>query len=123
MQYCHQLQAITEVRTFIFSRIILVVILLKKRKTYLHELKCSEILILLEWLEYMPDLNVIENLWAYFEYIVKDRCTKTSDELWKELRRAWMMISNDRRYLKTLIESMPRRIQAVLDANGGPTKY
>ena len=95
----------------------------KKTKTYLQELEGSETLILLEWPAQSPDLNFIQNLRAYFEYIVKDRCTKTSNELWKELRRAWMMISNDRRYLKTLIESMPRRIQAVLDANGGPTKY
>ncbi|KAG5319293.1 TCB1 transposase, partial [Pseudoatta argentina] len=55
---------------------------------------------LLEWPSQSPDLNPIENLWAYL--------------------KAWNKI--DPEYLKKL-ESMPRRLEAALKAKGGHTKY
>ena len=43
------------------------------------------------------------------------------NELRQVIYDAWNDITPD--YLGSLIESMPRRCQAVIDANGGPTKY
>ena len=45
----------------------------------------------------------------------------TEEELFEVLKQAWANIP--RRYIESLIESMPRRCQAVIDANGYATKY
>ena len=41
--------------------------------------------------------------------------------LMKIARKVWRKITPD--YLKGLYESMPRRMQAVIDVQGGHTKY
>ena len=42
-------------------------------------------------------------------------------DLWDRAEEEWNEIPPET--FQTLIESMPRRIQAVLKANGGHTKY
>ena len=42
-------------------------------------------------------------------------------ELWERMEDEWNKI-NKEKCIK-LIESMPRRIEAVIKAKGGPTKY
>jgi hypothetical protein len=42
-------------------------------------------------------------------------------ELKRQVQEAWESI--EPAYLLALIESMPKRIQAVIDAEGGHTKY
>jgi len=44
------------------------------------------------------------------------------EELWKALVSAKNRLSRDREYFN-LIKSMPRRLNDVIEANGGPTKY
>ena len=76
----------------------------------------------LEWPGNSPDMNPIEHLWA----IVKQRIYKyrptTKSSLIAAIIKVWFHeIENDT--CKKLIDSMPRRIQAVIDNNGGHTKY
>jgi hypothetical protein len=42
-------------------------------------------------------------------------------ELWKSIEREWEDIPKE--VCQNLIESMPRRVEAVLKAKGGYTKY
>jgi transposase len=75
----------------------------------------------LHWPAQSPDLNPIENLWSILDKMAKDRRPQTDDQLFEILEDTWKSIPIT--YLKNLVESMPRRCQAVLDNDGLPTKY
>lgn len=74
-----------------------------------------------EWPANSPDLNPIENLWQYLDNMCKDRRCNTKEDLFAVLQEAWKRIPED--YLTSLVESMPRRLNAVIDAKGYATKY
>ena len=76
---------------------------------------------MLEWPAQSPDLNPIENLWCEAERRLGGHKFKKSDELFNAVRKAWESIPKSR--LEKLVESMPRRCQAVIDAKGYATKY
>lgn len=76
---------------------------------------------LLEWPPQSPDLNPIENLWNYLDDKVDKTNASNKTNYFKALQHAWNQIDMD--YIKKLIESMPRRLEAVLKAKGGHTKY
>ena len=85
----------------------------------------------LSWPPYSPDLNPIENLWA----ILKDKALEVFPEaiyldskseeaqmqLFDMLEKAWEAI--DQKHIDKLVESMPRRIKAIIAAEGWHTKY
>ena len=76
----------------------------------------------LDWPGNSPDLNPIENLWQTVKLKMKrDRCTSIS-ALKNELRRVWCLETTPET-CATLVESMPRRIRAVMQNKGFPTKY
>ena len=76
----------------------------------------------LDWPGNSPDLNPIENLWQTVKLKMKrDRCTSIS-ALKNELRRVWCLETTPETYA-TLVKSMPRRIRAVMQNKGFPTKY
>lgn len=68
-----------------------------------------------------PDLNVIENLWLTLKNKVNSAPISNRNELKVKITEAWDTISPE--YTRKLVESMPRRLQAVIDNEGGPTKY
>jgi hypothetical protein len=68
-----------------------------------------------------PDLNPIENLWSILDQATQFRQANTEEELFQILEQAWQKIPID--ILNRLVESMPRRCQAVIDANGFATRY
>jgi transposase len=73
------------------------------------------------WPSQSPDLNPIENLWSILDNNLKDRRPQSKAELFQVLQDGWNAL--DIGLLRRLVESMPRRIQAVIDANGYMTKY
>jgi transposase len=77
----------------------------------------------LTWPAQSPDLNPIENLWAIIKNRIRNRRNKPSSlpELERLVQREWKAIP--RHVIENLVDSMPRRIQAVIAAQGGPTKY
>ena len=73
------------------------------------------------WPAQSPDLNPIENLWEIIDNKIERTNVKTSEELFEQINKAWREI--DMRIVDSLIESMPRRMKAVIKSKGGPTKY
>ena len=77
----------------------------------------------LQWPAQSPDLNPIENLWAIVKRDLQkqENPPKNLAELERRVEIAWNTISKTT--IRNLINSMPRRVRAVIAANGGPTKY
>lgn len=75
----------------------------------------------MEWPAQSPDLNPIEHLWDHLD---RKKCTKNVSsiaELKMTLQNEWQNISAD--VTKKLVDSVPRRLQAVRQTKGNPTKY
>jgi transposase len=70
-----------------------------------------------------PDLNPIENIWAWVKYrLAKDYPYITSEaQLREAVQKICDSIPND--YFNKFIESMPDRYAAVVKAHGGSTRY
>ncbi|KAK7910412.1 hypothetical protein WMY93_015096 [Mugilogobius chulae] len=68
-----------------------------------------------------PDLNVIENLWAIVKRKIRDRKPTKLDQLKQNIATAWEAVSAET--CDKLVKSMPRRLQAVIQAKGAAKKY
>ena len=76
----------------------------------------------LEWPPQSPDLNPIEHLWQYLKSQLAgyEKEPTSMHEMWQRVEAEWNKIPTE--VCLNLIESMPRRIAAVLKAKGGNTK-
>jgi len=83
----------------------------------------NRIKVLQDWPSQSPDLNPIENLWSELERQLKKHTPrpKNKQDLFSILQEEWNAIPTSK-YIK-LIESMPQRIQACIESDGGPIKY
>lgn len=77
---------------------------------------------LLEWPGNSPDLNPIENLWARLKKAVAAKRASNKRELIEAVISSWYHIISPAD-LHQLVDSMPRRCQAVIKAKGYPTRY
>jgi len=68
-----------------------------------------------------PDLNPIEHLWPIVGRALAGCVFSGKDQLWSALQEAFANIPAD--HIKAVYESMPRRMEAVITAKGGPTRY
>ncbi len=75
----------------------------------------------LNWPENSPDLNPIENLWGIVKRKMQYARPNNAEELKATIRATWALITPEQCH--RLIDSMPRRIAAVIQAKGAPTKY
>ena len=90
----------------------------KHRANIVKKYMANKGLNVMEWPSYSPDLNPIENLWSLFGRQMADRKPSNEDELFDILMHGWNQISTD--LLRSLVQSMPRRCQAVIDSRGYP---
>ena len=89
----------------------LVTIFLKKKKVKV-----------LDWPGNSPDLNPIEHLWAVIKDKVAEKQPSSLPDLCRAIKEVWVKeISKE--YCTNLVSSMPRRLAAVFQNNGGHTKY
>jgi hypothetical protein len=75
----------------------------------------------LPWPASSPDQNCIENVWHVLKIRVADRKPTTLKQLARAIRKEWSMLSEE--YAAKLVDSMPQRVQAVIEANGDFTMY
>lgn len=75
----------------------------------------------MEWPSQSPDLNIIEHLWEELQKCLVGQRAKNVAEKFMQLEETWKKITQAT--INELIDSMPRRCQAVIDAKGYATKY
>jgi len=70
-----------------------------------------------------PDLNPIENIWAWMKQQITThhRYISSQKEMQRIVTEMWKNFMDTQ--WDRLIESMPTRMKAVIKAKGGPTRY
>ena len=75
----------------------------------------------LKWPANSPDLNPIEHLWDHLKREFPGSTSRNEEVLFARVRETWQQISPQ--IVRNLVDSMPRRLEAVIKAKGGNTKY
>ena len=90
---------------------------------FVYQWFIEEGITLMKWPAHSPDLNPIENLWALLKKRVGARARDSDGvfDLWALIEEEWGKITINE--CRKLVHSMPDRIQAVIKARGGYTKY
>ena len=78
---------------------------------------------LLDWPGNSADMNPIESLWKVLKDKMNESTITTKKNLIERLIHMWFHDDYFRQTARTLIERMPSRINAVIAARGGSTKY
>ena len=90
-------------------------------KTYHKGGGGARVTVLQNWPGNSPDLSPIENVWAWVDRQVAKKGCKTFDEFCAEVDRTFKTVPKD--MLKNLYDSVPRRLQRVLENDGASTGY
>lgn len=75
----------------------------------------------LDWPPQSPDLNIIENVWSLIKRERSTDLTRTKAETVTEVTMNWKEVPL--KYLQTLVDSVPNRLQKVIDTKGGYIFY
>jgi transposase len=81
-----------------------------------NDIKC-----LLWWPPNSPDLNPIENIWAYIKHKLRKETISNVIELETKIKLIWSQI--DITFIHNLINSMKKRIDSVIENNGDYIDY
>lgn len=79
----------------------------------------------LEWCAKGADMNIIEHVWARMKANLSRLSldSTTSDELWEAIKREWKHLQDDKAFIEALYVSLPKRMEAVIQAGGAMTRY
>ena len=81
---------------------------------------------LLDWPPRGPDMNTFENMWSEVKRTMQETwpvLPRSSDELCVLVSDAWDEVASSTRYIRSLTESMTRRMKSVVEAEGFWTSY
>lgn len=87
--------------------------------TYLSN---QDIIVLSPWPAYSPDLSPIENGWAILQNEMNKLRITSFEDFKLKLQSTWLNCMRVE-VCEELINSMPRRLEAVVNMGGGATKY
>ena len=76
---------------------------------------------MMDWPSMSPDLNPIDHLWGILKRKVEERKVSNIHQLCDVIMEEWKRTSVAT--CEALVNSMPKRVKAVLENNGGHTKY
>ena len=76
-----------------------------------------------DWPAQSPDLNSMEHLWDELEHQLRARLNRPTSvpNLTNALVAKWKQVPAA--MFHHLVESLPRRVKAIIAAKGGPTPY
>ena len=77
---------------------------------------------ILDWPGNSPDLNPVENLWTVSKNKVSERQPTNAKTLEQAIKEVWVQEMTTE-FCRSVVESMPKRLEAVTKAKGGQTKY
>lgn len=88
-------------------------------KKWLHDHNIT----VLPWPSSSPDMNIIEHVWDELDRRVRRRnpLPRNLNELWAALQEEWYGLGKD--FIAKLYHSLPDRVQALKEAQGGHTPY
>ena len=75
----------------------------------------------MEWPGNIPDLNPIENIWSILKQEVSKLMPISTADLREKIQLAWETFITPELY-SSIVQSMPRWLERVIAARGGPTK-
>jgi len=75
----------------------------------------------IDWQSQSPDLNPIENVWGVLKANVAQRKCRTELGLKRAIKEEWGSMSGD--FGRKLVESVPKRLRAVIENKGDNTLY
>ena len=77
----------------------------------------------MEWPAQSPDLNIIENIWLYMKRELQKSAVDitTKNDLLREIQSVWRNIELD--YMRNLYQTIPDRLNDVIEMKGHLTKY
>ena len=75
------------------------------------------------WPSNSPDINIIENVWAYVQdklFDVRDQI-RSPNETWERVQQIWEEISLA--YIQDLYLDLPERMKELVENKGGPISH
>lgn len=70
-----------------------------------------------------PDLNPIENMWARMVHDWKGDVAHDVNQIQERVQLSWTKLGDEGQFFRNLMDSMPRRFQAVIDNNRSYIHY
>jgi transposase len=90
----------------------------KRIKAFLAD----KLFVVIDWPGNSPDLNPIENVWNYMKNALKNENISSVLRLTEAIKNLWTR-NLTREYFTNLSNSMPNRMQDVINTAGDMTKY
>jgi len=76
-----------------------------------------------DWPPKGADLSPIENFWAEVNREVNALQCTSPDELWEALSETWELYREKPNYFENLYDSIPNRIDEIIEKEGNWSKY
>ncbi|KAL7292707.1 hypothetical protein TKK_0013830 [Trichogramma kaykai] len=70
-----------------------------------------------------PEINIMENVWSEMVRQWTPGMARTEAELIDRVNSAWESLRNKQSYFEKLANSMPRRLQKIIDSEGASINY